>query len=204
MLINWQDISNYISFHISGILHVGGHLAEELELYQSLGIDNVMWIEADEGRCVQMKSIVPEAHIVACAVVGDETGKIVTFNEANNGQSSSIFDLGTHANEHPEVHYLGSYRAEMQRIDDLCDLYDFEDFNFVNLDIQGAELLALKGMGGLLDSVDAIYSEVNQKSLYQGCCLIDELDDYLSDFERVITELTPFGWGDALYVRKSC
>jgi FkbM family methyltransferase len=204
MLINWQNISEYINTDITGILHIGGHLAEELDLYQKIDVVNVIWIEANEERAEQIKNIVPSDHIVVCAVVGDESGKIVKFNEANNGQSSSIFELGTHAVEHPEVHYISSSEAEMQRIDDLADIYDFNDFNFVNLDIQGAELLALKGMGDLLDSVDFIYCEVNKNSLYDGCALIDEIDNYLIDFERVITEWTPFGWGDAFYVRKWC
>ena len=204
MLIDWNRIEGYIKNDITGVMHIGGHLAEELDLYVNLNIDNVIWIEANESRAEAIKNIVPENHITVCAVVGDCSGKLVKFNEANNGQSSSIFELGTHAVEHPEVHYVDSFEAEMHRIDDLSDIYNFDDFNFVNLDIQGAELLALKGMGDLLDGVEYIYTEVNKNSLYDGCALIDEIDNYLIDFERVITEWTPFGWGDAFYVRTWC
>ncbi len=49
-------------------------------------------------------------------------------------------------------------------------------------------------------------SEVNLEELYEGCCLIDELDEYLKSFgfERKITKLWDdgaVGWGDALYIK---
>jgi hypothetical protein len=44
------------------------------------------------------------------------------------------------------------------------------------------------------------------EELYEGCCLIDELDEYLKSFgfERKITKLWDdgaVGWGDALYIK---
>jgi len=199
MLIEWRELSRFFHNPVTGILHVGGHLAEEVDIYQHNKINNVVWVEADQRRADKIRKIVPTSHIVICAVVGDEIGKEVTFHEANNGQSSSILELGTHAEVHPEVQYVSSRTVTMDTIENLgID----KDFNFLNLDIQGAELLALKGMGSLLDSVDYIYTEVNEKELYEGCCLISDLDDFLSDFDRVLTEMTPFGWGDSFYVRR--
>jgi len=52
-------------------------------------------------------------------------------------------------------------------------------FDFINLDIQGAELLALKGATAILPFIKAIYTEVNEKELYENCGLIDELDAFL-------------------------
>jgi hypothetical protein len=42
---------------------------------------------------------------------------------------------------------------------------------------------------------------VNKAELYRDCCLISEIDEYLSKygFKRVITRWTPHNWGDALY-----
>jgi hypothetical protein len=77
------------------------------------------------------------------------------------------------------------------------------DYNFMNLDIQGAELLALRGAGDILKNFDYIYTEVNIEELYDGCCLMNEIDEYLKQFgfKRVITEMTQYGWGDAFYVK---
>jgi hypothetical protein len=64
--------------------------------------------------------------------------------------------------------------------------------------------MALKGGTNAIQFVDAIYLEVNQAELYSGCGLIGEIDDFLRvyGFERIITEMTKHGWGDALYLRK--
>lgn len=202
MLIQWKEMRPYFSRSIKGVLHVGGHLAEELEIYNAANIKNVIWIEANKDRSEQIKKLVPDNHIVVNAIIGDISGKPVTFYEANNGQSSSILELGTHAKEHPEVHYVDETQSIMTRLDELSVENNFFPFNFINLDIQGAELLAIKGMGKLLDNVDYIYTEVNKRSLYKDCALINDLDEYLSDFNRVLTEWTQFGWGDAFYVRR--
>ena len=46
--------------------------------------------------------------------------------------------------------------------------------NFLNIDIQGAELLALKGMGSLISYFDYIYLEVNKAHVYKKCALVNE------------------------------
>lgn len=202
MLISWAEISKYINKPINGLLHIGAHLAEELSIYNAANITGVIWVEANEDRANKIKEIVPSNHQVVCSIVGDENGREVYFNEANNGQSSSIFELGAHLIEHPEIYYTNRTKRTMNRIDFLREKYNFINFNFVALDIQGAELLAIKGMGELLNNVEYIYTEVNEKKLYEGCCLISDLDNYLIGFERVITNMTTHGWGDAFYVKK--
>jgi len=70
------------------------------------------------------------------------------------------------------------------------------DFNFMNIDLQGAELLALKGATEALTHVDAIYTEVNKIDVYVDCVKITELDSFLADFSRVETEWAGnAGWG---------
>ena len=80
---------------------------------------------------------------------------------------------------------------------------DFQ-FNFINLDIQGTELKALKGMDYYLKFVDYIYTEVNSCEVYKGCTIISDLDDYLNNygFKRVKTSwVEDKTWGDAFYIR---
>ena len=56
------------------------------------------------------------------------------------------------------------------------------DYNFLNFDIQGAELKALKSMEEYLPKVDYLYTEVNSDYVYKECALISELDNYLKKF----------------------
>jgi hypothetical protein len=59
-------------------------------------------------------------------------------------------------------------------------------------------------MGGLLDHIDWIYTEVNSRHLYKKCTLMDELDRFLlkKGFRRVELYMTGWRWGDALYRRQ--
>ena len=63
--------------------------------------------------------------------------------------------------------------------------------------------MALHGAGDYIKYVDVMYLEVNEKELYKNCGLIDELDSFLSrhNFKRVITKMTEYGWGDAIYIK---
>ena len=58
-------------------------------------------------------------------------------------------------------------------------------------------------MSNYLDMIDYLYLEVNIEEVYKDCALLPELDEFLVDFERVETKMTPYGWGDCLMVRKT-
>jgi len=79
------------------------------------------------------------------------------------------------------------------------------EFNFLNFDIQGAELKALKGMEEYLDNLDYLYTEVNKNYVYENCALVNELDEYLNKFGlvRVETNWTDYEWGDAFYIKRN-
>lgn len=202
---------------VTGIMHVGAHLAEELEAYTELGIGNVVWVEADGITFDKLYDIVPPHQVCVQAVVSNRVGETVTFNVANNGQSSSILELGTHEQEHPDVEYTHTKEYVTHTIEEIMDCLDttwpkdpiiistpVRRVNMLNLDIQGAELKALQGVGGWMQNIKYIYTEVNEKELYKGCALMPDLDAYLDTFgfKRVETEMTRHGWGDALYIKK--
>jgi len=77
-------------------------------------------------------------------------------------------------------------------------------YDVANLDIQGAELMALRGAEKILAGVRAVYTEVNTKELYVGCAQLGEIDEFLGarGFVRVALKVLTHGWGDGLYVRK--
>jgi hypothetical protein len=133
-------------------------------------------------------------------------GDKVVFNVSNNeSQSSSILELGVHLLIHPEVHYVEQIAMKTERIDTLLKDVDISGINFLNVDLQGAEHLAIEGMGDLIKNIDYALLEVNMKETYKGCMLIDELDYFMLQrgFERVETgEWVAETWTDALYIRK--
>ena len=202
MLISLHELVNKYNINFKGILHVGAHECEEINDYDMyISRDKMLWIEAMKDKVEFCKVKYPEINIEQ-AVISDKIEK-VTFNISNNGQSSSILDFGLHSHFHPHVIFVNSIETETKLLKDIICNYDI-DYNFVNLDIQGVELKALKSMEEYLNKIDYIYTEVNSDYVYKDCCLITEMDDYLKQFGFVRVETSWAGecrWGDAFYIR---
>ena len=204
MLIPLDALVQKYGIKFKGILHVGAHECEEIVEYDKhLPRSNVLWVEALQDKVDLSKSKFGNIFIEQ-AVVSDKC-ETVKFNRSNNGQSSSILELGLHKHFHPHVWYTESFTCETKLLKDILYYYDIP-FNFINLDIQGAELKALKGMEEYLPQIDYIYTEVNSDYVYEGCALIGELDEYLEKFglKRVETQwYNDCKWGDAFYIREN-
>jgi FkbM family methyltransferase len=205
MLIPFNIITNKYG-KPKGIIHIGAHLLEERNDYLSQGIENIVWIEANPKIFTNIKNLESTKELFFNYAISNLDEKQVKFNITNNGQSSSILDLEKHKIHHPHIFVSSVIEVESKRMDTLIveENLDLNKYDFLNIDIQGAELLALKGFGNLLENINFIYLEVNTNSLYKNCALINEIDDYLSQFNfiRVETKITEYEWGDALYIKK--
>ena len=203
MLIPLHNLVKKYNVNFKGILHVGAHECEEIKDYDSyLPRNKVLWVEALPGKVDFCKKKHPDV-LIENAVVSDVI-ETVRFNVSNNGQSSSMLDFGLHSTFHPQVHYVTCFETETKLLKEVICNYDIS-YNFLNLDIQGAELKALKGMEEYLNSVDYIYSEVNSDYVYKNCALVKEIDEYLLKFGLHRVETKWYGdckWGDAFYIRK--
>lgn len=202
MLIDLNELVKKYNINFKGILHVGAHHCEEIEVYDKyLQRNKVLWVEAIPHNVEYCKNKYNDI-LIEQAVVSDNI-ETVKFNISNNGQSSSILEFGLHKIYHSHVHYVDSFLIETKLLKDIISNYDI-DFNFLNLDIQGVELRALKGMENYLNNVDYIYIEVNSENVYEGCDTVYEIDEYLKKFNffRVETNWTDFKWGDAFYIKQ--
>jgi FkbM family methyltransferase len=203
MLIPLKELVIKYNIKFNGILHVGAHECEELKDYLNyLPNNKILWVEALAGKVNLCRLKFPNI-LIENAIVSDVI-ETVRFNVSNNGQSSSILNFGLHSKYHPHINYIGYFYQETKLLKNIIANYDIS-FNFLNFDIQGAELKALKGMEEYLHNVDYLYTEVNSDYVYKECCLITELDDYLKKFGlyRVQTKwCEDFKWGDAFYIRK--
>ena len=207
MLITPLELSRYWRLRPQRILHVGAHAAEEAVLYerQGWGTAITVWIEADEGSIMLDEAALegkPNALVVQ-ALAWDETGTRIPFHVASNGQSSSALSPADHVDFYPDITFAESKLMTTMALADDLTIQDLAPYHFINLDIQGAELRALKGLRDLLRSTVAVYSEVNTRELYAGCAMLGDLDAYLSSmgFVRVDTQMTSDDWGDALWIR---
>jgi len=207
MLISFEQINEILSarnIKITGTLHIGAHDCEELGFYDKLGLQksDIIWIDAVERKVKEAQE--KEIPNVYHALITDKDDEEIAFHVSNNVQSSSIYEFGTHAQEHPTVVYVDEIKMKSTTIDTFFERngLDASKCNFWNFDIQGAELVALKGSLKSMKYAQAIYLEVNTKELYIGCPLIEEIDTFLAEYgyKRVLTNITYHSWGDALYV----
>jgi FkbM family methyltransferase len=202
MLIPLHDLVRKYNIHFKGILHVGAHECEEIGDYERyIPRNKILWVEALPGKVSLCKERYPNV-LIENAIVSDVIEDVV-FKVSNNGQSSSILEFGLHSQYHPHVHYITAFNGTTTLLKSILPKYDIA-YNFLNFDIQGAELKALKGMEEYLPKVDYIYTEVNSDYVYKECALIGELDEYLRPFglHRVETKWTDCKWGDAFYMRR--
>lgn len=214
MLIPFKKCVETYGNIFTGIVHIGAHVGEEISDYYTNGVKQVYWFEANRNLFQQLYSNTskyPVKQEYFCEAVSDVNDDEVNFHVTNNGQSSSILELGTHASHYPHIKVVETIKLKTKRFDKIIESnpnkLSLTNIQFINLDIQGVELKALKGFGDLLDKfsgIKAIYSEVNFEEVYVGANLVTEIDEYLKQFgfNRVITCPTEYGWGDALYLRK--
>jgi FkbM family methyltransferase len=216
MLIPFTLCNNiYASLHrsrITEILHGGAHLAEELSTYAENSIDKIVWAEPDisiHGTLSQRLATYPKPQLIIPFALWHETNTH-DFHIASNRQSSSLLLPHEHLNEHPEITFSSIQKVRTVKYDDLheqiCSQLGGFSPEFVNLDIQGAELNALKGMETLLlSSVKMIYLEVNYIEIYHGNALKVEVDTWLLKygFHPILSVKTPNQWGDTLYTKES-
>lgn len=212
MLVKFEKIQNRFGVRPKGVLHVGANVGEEAAQYEKAGIKNVVWIEAnpDIYKTLVM-NVASLGHKTFNFCAGDENKETVLHVANNNGQSSSILELGTHKKQHPEVKYTHDIPVPMMRIESFfsyvpgqSERYDLKDIDYLSMDIQGSELLALRGMGGLLRQFKWLYIEINRGPVYVDCPHVNDLDLFLNGFgfKRVFTADWVGDWTDALWVKK--
>jgi FkbM family methyltransferase len=202
LLISPSSMRKWLRVAPSGVLHVGAHQAEELPMYRHAQFGRVIWVEAQDSLIAELREkVVGSDDLVYQAVAWSKTGVEKRFGVTNNGQSSSLFRLAEHLDYYPKIIESKSVIVTTERLDSVLPIS--ESFDFLNFDIQGAELEALKGLGERLDQVKWAYLEVNKRMLYEGIPMVSEIDSFMETqgFRRLFTSWTGAGWGDALYAR---
>lgn len=191
------------------ILHVGAHSGEELESYENLGwgAAGVFWVEAQSDKADGLRNRLRERglssrHTVMQALVWNRDNERMNFKITNNGESSSLLDMGSHASSYPDVRVTHEVELVTTTLDSLLPLG--RPFDLVVLDIQGTELQALQGFSKHLENVSWILSEINTGPVYQDCATWPEVNEYLAAYGFVCVdwEMTDAEWGDALWIRR--
>ena len=192
-----------------GVIHIGAHEGKECARYRAMGFTKILFIEANPTVFARLQSNLrgqPGVLLAHCAI-SDRIGT-AKLRVTSMDQSSSLLKLKLHQKIYPDIVETETVEVRTITLDALLTELSLDpaEFNFLNIDIQGAELLALQGAEKTLRHIEGINTEVNLAELYEGCARLEEIDSNLKrrDFARVAIT-TPFhpSWGDAFYVRQS-
>lgn len=203
-----------------GIIHVGADVGQEVAQYLEYGFQKIILAEAN-----------PKSYMTLEAKFGRD-GNIRLFNYAicdRNGavdfhihtsrsgstEPASILPMKRFKEIVKTLHTTDTIRVPAITLDSLIETCGIApgEYNFLNVDIQGAELMALRGATNFLSSLDVIISEVNLIEMYENSALESEIVAFLADqgFEKrhavyhtLYDETSMFpAWGECLFLKRS-
>ena len=139
------------------------------------------------------------SHTGRCAFFPIDPARTITSWADGNPGASSLFVAN---GDYPvETYVQNEVEVDCIRLDDLCGELGIEAIDLIWMDLQGAELLALRSAGALLEKVRYIYTEVSHRPLYHGQCLFEDVEAFLTGrgFKRR-TQIDRARWQqDAIY-----
>jgi FkbM family methyltransferase len=206
MLLNLEILIKKFSIKTSGVIHIGAHKGEEVEAYEELFDTDIpihlfepqkKYFEFIKSKYRDSKNI--KLYEYGC---GEKVEDLELNIASNDGLSSSVLEPKLHLEVHPDVRFTSKEVISLRTLDS----FNILDSNFLNIDIQGYELNALRGSLNTLLKITYVYLEINKEEVYKGCPLVHEIDTFLDKFGfiRVSTKYASdkLPWGDALYVKK--
>ena len=211
MLVKLDKLVEQFNLNIKGVLHIGAHYGQEYVDYKKHNVQYMIFFEPIRATFDKLLSVLPENENIISYnfALGNETGEREMFLEsANKGQSCSFLEPGTHLSLYPHIPFHGKEIVKIYKLDNIA--FNRDNYNMINIDVQGFELEVFKGGVETLKTIDYIYTEVNDEDVYKGCCHLSDVDKFLGKhgFTRVLVEYpnrTPqekYPWGDALYLKK--
>jgi len=213
MIFDFKEIANRLN--ITGVIHVGGFVGEELSIYRECGLYNTIMFEPQLDLAEIIDSKMVEGEEICPIALGDEPGEATMFISETeggikngSGAPSSLLKPFKHLTEHKNVTFPAKKRGVLvdtldNWISDTLSIKDELSYNFLNIDVQGYELKVLKGAERTLDNIKGLIVEVNRDEVYKDCAKIWEIDEFLENkgFKRTLLTWQSESWGDALYER---
>ncbi|QHO78276.1 hypothetical protein ACH79_42520 [Bradyrhizobium sp. CCBAU 051011] len=222
---HFEDLKNIFEheelrrFAKTGIVHVGADVGQEVAQYFSYGFQNIMLIEANPECCKVLISKFgddPRVKIFNYAVC-DRLGAIdfhIHTSRSGSTEPASILPMKRFNEIVKTLHTAMTIQVPAITLDALFEENHmaFGAYNFLNIDIQGAELLAFRGAKKLLSSVDVVVSEVNVVEMYEDGALEADLVKFLDSqgfdkkhavYHTLYDENSTFpAWGEGLFVKR--
>lgn len=206
MLLSYRSLIDQYDANVTGVIHVGGHIGQEMETYQKNNVKNLIVFEPQKIPFQKLSSVVDSIGFNNVKLINKALGNSCATVEMtcnDGGLCSSILKPKHVLQQYPDIIFDRKESVEMVTMDSVIG--ETHDYNFLNMDTQGYELEVLKGATKTLKKIDYVYTEVNNTEVYENNALIEEIDEFLIDYNmvRVVTDWMGGTWGDAFYIRKN-
>ena len=172
-------------YNSKGIIHMGAHRGGEAPVYDWFH-KKAIWIEANPIIINDLKDNIsqfPNQKVIH-ALLSDKDNIEVNFNISNNdGASSSIFRFGP-MSETRDLKMVSTIKMKSKKFDSIIKekSINISEYDFWVLDLQGAELLALKGSTDSLKKCKSLYVEISKDEFYLNGTQWTDLRNYLENF----------------------
>ena len=170
-------------YNSTGVLHMGAHRGGEAQIYDWFQ-KKTIWIEANPKIIPDLKDNVYQFPFqkVIQALLSDKDGDYIDFYiSSNDSASSSIFEFGKKSIEQ-NLKMVSKIKLRSCKLDTIVKNEPIEilDYDFWVIDLQGAELLALKGAMESLRKCKSILVEVSKNEYYKNAVNWEELKKFLN------------------------
>ena len=125
---------------------------------------------------------------------------VTTWIDGNPGASSLFKSNG----KYPiETYVQDEINVQCHRLDTIMMKYNILNVDVIWMDLQGAELLALKSLDNYLHNVKYIHTEISHKEMYSGQVMFNELNNFILSNNFIIkNKLSLSGWQeDVIYAK---
>ena len=115
---------------------------------------------------------------------------ITTWVDGNSGASSIFKSNGTY---NIETYVQDEITTNCHRLDSVMNKYNIPKVDIIWMTLQGAELLALLGLGNYLKDVIYIHTQACHRPIYTNQALFVEINDYLINYHcfKLLTTIKP-------------
>lgn len=228
MMLDFNQLLEKYNIKINGIIHVGAHEGMETVAYVKHNVKDVILVEANPFRFSNLtESLNTGRYVTWCSpltysyfsvneadilkgykaynyAVSDRDEGTIAFNLSNyDGGTDSIFKINEWGRDSSWVPYEHTAEIDVPTItlDKLVE--NKETYNFLNMDVEGAELLVLSKATEVLKNLDCIMLETQDKIRFEGSCTREELIEFLKPHGFELKEYHDTGkeWGDCLFIK---
>lgn len=203
----------YLSRRSRGILHIGAHEGAEAKWHRN---KKVIWIEANPEHMEGLRRNIAAFpnHRAFCGLIGDAKRDVDFHIASNFGASSSVFAFGPYATgadslwPDANLHMHRTTRLRMRTLDTFLteNVIDAREYDHWVIDVQGAELLVLKGATCGLACCKVLTLEVSTVEVYNGGPLYGEIRETLAS-AHFIPLVEPYSLnmrhGDVTFIHES-